>query len=91
MPPRRNPRRNNVGEAPIPPPPPPPQFDVVMFQAAVTAAVAAAMSQINTPVTTGSRIGTLPSNHGESHGQPRECTYKDFMNGKPGCLMGQEV
>ena len=88
MPPRRNPRRNNGGEAPIPPPPPPPQFDVVMFQAAVTAAVAAAMSQINNSSTTGSGTGTNLSNHGESHGQPRECTYKDFTNAKPRMFYG---
>ena len=30
-----------------PPPPPPPQFDAVMFQAAVPAAVTAAMTHIN--------------------------------------------
>ena len=88
MPSRRNPRRNNGEEAPIPPPPPPPQFDAAMCQAAVTAAVVTAMSQINTPVTTGSGIGTLPSNHGESHGQPRECTYKDFTNAKPRMFNG---
>ncbi|CAH1440061.1 unnamed protein product [Lactuca virosa] len=84
MPPRRNPRRNNNNETPIPPPPPPPpQFDVAMFQAAVTAAVAAPMSYINTPVPSGSGTGAPLSNHGESHGHPRECTYKDFTNAKP--------
>ena len=90
MPPRRNPRRNPNKETPIPPPPPPPEplqpptpFDANMFQAAFTAAVAAAVSAINAPAPSGSGTGAPPSNHGESHGHPRECTYKDFTNAKP--------
>ena len=90
MPPRRNPRRNPNNETPIPPPPPPPQppqplppFNTTMFQAAFTAAVAAAMLAINTPAPSGSGTGAHPSNHGESHGHPWECTYKDFTNSKP--------
>ncbi|KAL7603269.1 uncharacterized protein LOC111890695 [Lactuca sativa] len=54
-----------------------------MFQAAVTAAVAAAMTHINISGATGSGIGAFPSNHGESHVHSRECTYKDFMNANP--------
>ncbi|CAH1413024.1 unnamed protein product [Lactuca virosa] len=88
MPPRRNPRRNNVNETPPPPPPPPPQFDPAMFQAAVTAAVTAAMSHINTPGASGSGAGAHPSNHGESHEHLRECTYKDFSNAKPRTFNG---
>ncbi|XP_052622350.1 uncharacterized protein LOC128127712 [Lactuca sativa] len=41
------------------------------------------MTQINTSSATCSGIGSFPSNHGESQGYSRECTYKDFMNAKP--------
>ena len=83
MPPRRNPRPKNVNEAPTPSPPlPHPQFGAAMFQAAVTAAVAAAMSHINTPGVSGSGAGAHISNHGESHEHSQECTYKDFSNTK---------
>ena len=90
MPPRRNPRRNNETEAPTPPPPPPPQFDAAMFQAAVTAAVAAALSHINTPGASGSGAGPRPSNLAEGHEHSRECTYKDFSNAKPRTFNGTE-
>ena len=63
MPPRRNPRHVNVNEAPKPPPLPHPQFDAVMFQAAVTAVVAATMSHISTTGSSGSGVGVYPSNH----------------------------
>ncbi|XP_023747073.1 uncharacterized protein LOC111895202 [Lactuca sativa] len=46
MPPRKRPRPSGSTAPPLPTPPP--QFDPTMFQAAVTAAVAAAMSQIGT-------------------------------------------
>ena len=84
MPPKRNPRRINVSVAPTPPPPPPPppQFDVAMFQADVTAAVVAIMSLINTTGASGSGSDAHPSNHGESHGHPWECSDKDSTNGK---------
>ena len=65
MPPRRNLRRNPNNEAPIPPPPPPPvplqppnPFDANMFQAAFTAAVAAAVSAINAPAPSGCLLYT---------------------------------
>ena len=77
MPPRRSNRH-----PPTPTPPPPPQFDAAMFQPAVTADVATAISQINTNGASGSGAGAHPTNHGESHGHQRECSYKDFTNGK---------
>ena len=59
-----------------------------MFQVAVTTVVAAAMSYINTPGASGAGVGAHPSNHGESHGHPRECTYKYFSNAKPMTING---
>ena len=95
MPPRRSIRRNPNNEAPIPPPPPLPEplqppnpSDANMFQAAFTATVAAVVSAINAPVPSGSGTCAPPSNHGESHGHPRECTYKDFTNAKPRSFNG---
>ncbi|XP_052621623.1 uncharacterized protein LOC128127226 [Lactuca sativa] len=69
-------------------PPPPPQYDPIMFQAAATSAVAAAMSQINTDGArrTGSSINI--STQGDSQGRSRECSYKDFTNGKPDSFNG---
>ncbi|XP_023763016.2 zinc finger CCCH domain-containing protein 14-like [Lactuca sativa] len=64
MPPRKRPRPS--GSTAPPPPPPPPQFDPAMFQAAVTAAVAAAMSQIGPNGNGGSGSGATPSNQGSS-------------------------
>ena len=46
------------------------------------------MSAINAPVPSGSGTGAHPSNHGESRGHPRECTYKDFTNAKPRSFNG---
>ena len=54
-----------------------------MFQVAVIAAVAADITQINASGASGAGNGTNHLNHGESHGHPRECSYKDFTNGKP--------
>ncbi|XP_052627138.1 uncharacterized protein LOC111891377 [Lactuca sativa] len=80
MPPRRSVRRTSGTQAN--PPPPPPQYDLVMFQVAVTAAVAAAMSQISTDGAgrTGSEIELtrtllnrdthLYAAHEERHGFP---------------------
>ncbi|KAL7606412.1 hypothetical protein Lser_V15G17633 [Lactuca serriola] len=77
MPPRKRPnsKTNN------PPPPPPPEIDPVLFQAAVTAAVAAAMSQLNTGGFDGSGGGTQDQE--SNHGHRKEGSYKDFMNAKP--------
>ena len=68
MPPRRNPRRGGIAGAapPPPPPPPPPQFDPVMFQATVTATVAAAMSQISINNAWGESNGATNSNNGDN-------------------------
>ena len=63
MPPRRSTRRNPNNETPIPPPEPlqpPNPFDANMFQAAFTAAVAAAVSAINAPAPSGSGTGAPP-------------------------------
>ena len=81
MPPRRSARR--TGGTKTNPPLPPPQYDPVMFQTAVTAAVAAAMSQISTDGTRRTRSGTNNSTQGESQGRSREYSFKDFTNGKP--------
>ncbi|XP_052624166.1 uncharacterized protein LOC128132142 [Lactuca sativa] len=86
MPPRKRPRPS--GSTAPPPPTPPPQFDPEMFQAAVTAAVVAAMSQIGTNSNGGAGSGATNPNHGDSAGRTRECTYKDFINGKPDSFDG---
>ncbi|XP_023732133.1 uncharacterized protein LOC111879939 [Lactuca sativa] len=86
MPPRKRPRPSSC--AAPPPPPPPPQLDPAMFQAAVVAAVAAAMSQIGTNGNGGSGSGATPSNQGDSSGRTKECTYKYFTNGKPNTFNG---
>ncbi|KAL7606903.1 hypothetical protein Lser_V15G19246 [Lactuca serriola] len=78
MHPKKSNRKNNN-----PPPPPPPHYDPAVFQAAVTAAVAAAMSQINASGTSRVGSGANPSKHGDSRGHPKECSYKDFTNAKP--------
>ena len=54
-----------------------------MFQAEVTAAVAAAMTLINASSDNGAGSGTNNFNQGNSQGHPREFTYKNFMNCKP--------
>ena len=78
MPPRKRPgsKTNN------PLPPPPTEIDPVVFQAAVTAAVAAAMSQLNTDGSGGSGGGTQTQNQEGSQGHRKEGSYKDFMNTK---------
>ncbi|KAL7583712.1 hypothetical protein Lser_V15G44670 [Lactuca serriola] len=76
MPPRKRPRSNN-------PSPPPPEIDPVLFQTAVTAAVAAAMSQLNTGGSGGS------NQNQDGNQEPRkEGSYKDFMNAKPSFFNG---
>ncbi|KAL7590639.1 hypothetical protein Lser_V15G40585 [Lactuca serriola] len=86
MPPRRSTRRiNNVTHTP---PPPPLQYDPVMVQAAITAAVAAALTQINTNGAGGTGSSTNHLNHGTGHGYIRECTYKEFSNAKPKTFNG---
>ena len=62
MPPKKSNRKNNN------PPPPPPQYDLAVFQVAVTATMAAAMLQINASGTSGEGSGANPYNLGESHG-----------------------
>ena len=63
MHPRKRPIRSTpVNQIPPPPPPPPPQFNALMFQAAVTAAVA----QINSSDASGGGMG-VNSRHGEIH------------------------
>ena len=52
----------------------------MVFQAAVTATVAAAMSQLNTG---GSGGGTQTQNQDSSQGHRKEGSYNDFMNAKP--------
>lgn len=88
MPPRK--RLRPSGSTTPPPPTPPPQFDPVMFQATITAAVAAAMSQIGTNGTGGAGSGATNSNHGDSTGRTRECSYKDFTSSKPDSFNGSE-
>ena len=78
MPPRKRPNRGRPATQTPPPPPPPPQFDPVLFQTAVTAAVTVAMAQMNS----GDVIGGN-SRFGEVHQRVQGCTYKDFMNCKP--------
>ena len=57
MPPRKRPNRGRPATQTPPPPPPPPQFDAVMFQVAVTAAVTAAMAQMNSNDASGAGMG----------------------------------
>lgn len=59
-------------------------MDTIVFQAAVTAA----MAQISTNGTSGAGNGTYSSYQGESEGRPRGCTYKDFSNYKPNSFYG---
>ena len=80
MPPRPN-LRPRTGT--VPPPPPPPTYDPAMVQAAITAAVTIALSQINSNGNGGIGSSTNHSNRGTGHGQVRECTYKEFSNTKP--------
>lgn len=80
MRPRKRPRP--ASSASPPPLPPPPQFAPTMFQAAVTAAMVAAMSQIGPNGNGGSGSGATPSKQDDSSGCIKECTYKDITNGK---------
>ena len=54
-----------------------------MFQAAVAAAVAAAMSHMIPGGPGGLGGGPQPQNQEGSQGHQKECSYKDFMNAKP--------
>ena len=45
--------------------------------------MAAAMTQINASGARGADSGAHNSNHRESLGHLRECSYKDFTNAKP--------
>ena len=53
-----------------------------MFQEAVTATVAAAMSQINSGGSSGSGSGGQRLNPNGSQGHQKECSYNDFMSEK---------
>ncbi|XP_052627535.1 uncharacterized protein LOC111907768 [Lactuca sativa] len=86
MPPHRSARRTERTQTNSPLPPP--QFVPVMFQAAVTAAVAAAMSQISTDGARRTGSGINVSTQGDSQGRSKECSYKDFTNGKPASFNG---
>lgn len=66
-----------------PPPPLPPQYDIVAIRAEIASAVAVAIAQVNHQGTSGSGSGIVTPNHGEGQGRSRECSYKDFTNGKP--------
>ena len=81
MPPKRKSTRKN-NNPPTDPPPPPPQYDLAVFQAAMTTVVAAVMSQIHESGTSRSGSGSNPPILGESHGHPKECSYKDFIDAK---------
>ena len=83
MPPRRSARTNAT-----PPPPPPLTYDPTMVQAAITAAVAAALSQINSNANGGTGSSTNHPNRGTGQGHVRECTYKEFSNSKPKTFNG---
>ncbi|KAL7605262.1 uncharacterized protein LOC111906876 [Lactuca sativa] len=52
----------------------PPHYDPSIFQAAVTATFAAAMTQIKANGTSGAGSGAHNSNHEESLGHPKECS-----------------
>ena len=82
MPPKKS-NRKKTNPTSNPPSPPPPQYDLVVFQAAVTAVVSATMSQIHARGTRRAGSGANPSNQGDSHGHPKECSYKDFTTVKP--------
>ena len=83
MAPKKRPNKKNNNSLTDPTPPPPPQFDPAMFQAAVTAAVTAALSQINPGGAGGSGSGIHSQNHEGRQRHQKECSYKDIMNAKP--------
>ena len=73
----------NKGRTAIETPSPPPlQFDLVLFQTAVTAALTTALAQMNSGDASGAGMGAN-SRHGEIPPRTLGCTYKDFMNCKP--------
>mgnify|MGYP001545098041 CR=1 FL=1 len=82
MPPKKRPNRKN-NNPPTDPMPPSPQFNPAMFQAAITAAVATTMLQINSGGSSGSGSYAHPLNLDGSQGHQKECSYKDFVNAKP--------
>ncbi|CAH1415260.1 unnamed protein product [Lactuca virosa] len=78
----QRPTRGNPG-------PTPPEVDSAAFQAVVSAAVTAAMAQIqqgNNGGVNGQGAGS--SNNGTNHGPTRTCSYKDFTNAKPRTFNG---
>lgn len=85
MPPRKNPRPTNQTQLP---PPPPPLINPYMLQAEIAAVVAAAMEQVNSQGTSGAGSGTTNPDPGDGQGRSRECSYKDFSNGKPTTFNG---
>lgn len=83
MPPHKSIKRVN-NTPPTPPQPSPPQMDITIFQAAVTSTI----TQISTNGASRTGGGTNNTNQGDSQGHPRECSYKQFTNGKPNSFDG---
>ena len=69
------PCKSNRGHPPITPtqPPPPPQFNTVIFQDVVIAAVTAPLTHINASGTSGGGT-SVNLTQGDSHGNLRECS-----------------
>ncbi|KAL7586515.1 hypothetical protein Lser_V15G41321 [Lactuca serriola] len=78
MPPRKRPSSTNNNNPP--PPPPPLQLDLASLQTVLTAAMVAAMSQMNSGNSGGSPQRQNPE---DSQGHQKGGSYKDFMNAKP--------
>lgn len=94
MPPRRyTKRKNTTTVAPPPLLPPSPQMDLTTFQAAISAAVTAALAHISNNSANGgeSKNETGSSNHGVNQRPQRVCSYNDFTNGKPSPFNGSGV
>ena len=88
MPPRKSNRHINNTPTTPPPLPQPPSMDFAIFQVDVIVTVAIAIAQISNNGTNGTENGTNSSNQGGSHGRPRACSYKDFLNCKPKTFYG---
>ena len=83
------PRRSTRCNPPITPTqlPPLPQYNPAVLQVVVTAAVTIVLTQINASGTSGAGTG-VNSTQGDSHGHPRECSYKYFTKCKPKAFNG---
>ena len=84
MPPLKRPNRNTLVNQT--PPPPPPQFDVAMFQAAVTATVTPTMKHMNSGGANVAGTGTN-SNHSDSKCVHGSVPTKSSPTANPGPLM----